>query len=132
MRVLTPDERIDLRIDVNMKGMSIAEACEGYGVDEDRVRDLCGILPGEDAVHVNKSSEYRHNKALELCWPELDEWLRAANLNLSSLSRIVGLKPGTIVGAVTSGRLTKGNFNEQIDALAEHTGVKKPEVSRNV
>lgn len=132
MRVLTPDERIDLRIDVNMKGMSIEEACEVYDVDEDRVRDLCGIRPGEDAVQMNKSSEYRPNKALEMCWPELDEWLREANINLSSLSRIVGLKPGTIAGAATSGRLTKGNFNEEVDALAEYTGVRKPEVTRNV
>lgn len=126
MRELTPDERIELRIDVNLKGFGIAEAAQVWGVSEDRIRELCNIRDGETKVDRNTQTKYRQNAACDYYWPQLSEWLKYNDYNLMSLCRIVGLNPSVISNAMADGRMFKGKYEEAVRAIMRHTGVADP------
>ena len=127
---LSPDERIELRIAVNMRGVSIEDAAKAYGVSCARVRDLCNIVEDKKGVDRNAQTMFRHNASVLEFWPELYQWLERKNLNLAALSRICGLKPNVITNAMISGRFFRGKYENEILAIMQHTGLPYPDAAK--
>lgn len=123
---LTPEQRIDLRIDVNLMGVPIEQAAERYGVSIERVRELCNILDGETTVRKNSETEYRPNHSLKREWPEMDAWLYEHDTNLSVICRACGLRPARITNAVCLGRIHKKSYFQEVLTLAAYTGLAFP------
>jgi hypothetical protein len=121
---LTPDERIDLRIEVNLWGKSIADVAKKYRVTEERVEELCNIQ--------NKSPErtteirYKQSRGLLEQWPELDLWLNEHNLNITALCRIVGITPTTFTNMVFRKTLMRPSRKPMFDQICLVTGLENP------
>lgn len=126
MRELTMDERIDLRIAVNMRGLPIEMAADRYGVSCNRVRDLCNIPEGEQETRKNKETQYRPNAIVKRLWPELDHWMCLNNTNLSALCRTTGLRPNVVANVFHGGRLLHENHDDIVRTIMDYTSLPHP------
>lgn len=122
--MLTSDERIELRIEVNLLGRPISEVARKYGVSGERAEELCNFQKPEVANPM--AGRYKQSKGLLEQWPELDFWLNQNDLNIRSLCSMTGIKTNTLVSAIHRKRLLQPDRWELLEQICQVTGLENP------